>query len=59
MRLSKYGKAKCMFYNPDNTYTFLNVTMWEAIKFWLSAKLKNSMGGIDAKKTSDRSKDLD
>ncbi len=59
MRIDKYGTSKCMIENRDNTYTFLNVTMWEAFKFWVSAKLKNSMGGINATKTGDRSKDLD
>ena len=53
MRINKYGDSKCMVENADNTYCFLNVTIWEALKFWMSAKLKNSVGGIYGKKKGD------
>ena len=52
MRLNKYGDSKCMIENDKGTYTFLNVTMWEAFKFWVSLKIKNSVGVKNGKKKS-------
>ena len=61
MRLNKYGKNKCMIDNKDGTYTFLNVTMWEVIKFYVSHKLTSKMikESKDAEKKGVRSEDMD
>ena len=60
MRINKYGKNKTMIDNCDGTYTFLNVTIWEVFKYYISAKLtKNIIQEKDnAKKKNDKSRDM-
>lgn len=43
MRINKYGTKKVMIDNHDGTYTFLNVTLWEVFKYYMSAKLTKNM----------------
>tara|TARA_Y100000310_G_scaffold2517_1_gene3250 strand:+ start:1195 stop:1365 length:171 start_codon:yes stop_codon:yes gene_type:complete len=43
MRINKYGDKKCMISNNDGTYTFLNVTFWEVVKFYVASKLTGKM----------------
>ena len=61
MRINKYGKNKCMIDNRNGTYTFLNVSMWEVIKFYISHKLMRKMikESKDAEKKGIRSEDMD
>ena len=61
MRLSKYGDKKCMLDNKDGTYCFLNVTLWEVVKFYISNKLTGKMirRDRDAEKKGVRSEDMD
>ena len=61
MRINKYGKNKCMIDNKDGTYTFLNVSFWEAIKFYVSHKLTGKMikESNDAEKKGIRSENMD
>ena len=49
-----------MIDNCDGTYTFLNVTVWEVFKYYISAKLtKNIIQEKDnAKKKNDKSRDM-
>ena len=61
MRINKYGKNKCMVDNMDGTYTFLNWSFWEEIKFYISHKLTGKMikESSNAEKKSIRSENMD
>ena len=62
MKLSKYGKKKCMINNGDGTYCFLNVTFWDCIKFYILSKLTGEMlikESNNAEKKGLRPEDLD
>ena len=61
MILNKYGSRKVLMRNNDGTYTFLNVTMKDIIKWWIATKLTTNMiqESDNAEKTSDRPKNMD
>ena len=61
MRINKYGNTKCMIENLDGTYTFLNVSMWEAMKFYIASRIKNSikLGERNAKEKSNSPENMD
>ena len=50
-----------MLDNKDGTYCFLNVTLWEVVKFYISNKLTGKMirRDRDAEKKGVRSEDMD
>ncbi len=55
MRLTKYGNKKCMIENENGSYTFLNVSITEALRFWLSSVIKKSIRRDNGEKKSSRS----
>ena len=61
MKITKYGKKKCMIDNGNGTYCFLNVTFWECIKFYVSSRLTGNMikENGNAEKKSNRPEILD